>query len=641
MSFSLLERPVVADGDADPASDPSEWTMPVVENVTFADFRLQPSTLAALAKMGIVNPTPIQAEAMPALLDGRDVIGQARTGSGKTLAFGIPAVEVVDPSRRQVQVLVLTPTRELAVQVGGVLDAVGAPRGVRSTLIFGGRALGPQRDILKRGGVHVVVGTPGRVLDLLNQGALWLDQVRFLVLDEADEMLDRGFAPDVEKIIARTSNSRQTALFSATVPDWVRQTAAKHLNDPVTVKVDPNPEDIPAIEHVAYDIASGDKLGALRDLLDNRGEGAIIVFGRTKHGIKKLARQLEGFGYPVSALQGNLSQNARDAVMADFRSGRVRILLATNVAARGLDVSDIEQVINVELPESPDLLTHRVGRTGRMGRKGQAITLLGPEDGAKWRQLERGLGRRIPRLPWRGAAAAIAGLSEDAARDAATAPIGRDRAPSMPVRRDGAPSMPTRREAPSSAERGTASTAPAAAMGRIHAGSSMTSVSSGGGDRPMPDLTGGRGVERSRNGRNGRTGVGNGRGERTPAPQASVLEASPAGLPESERGGQFQDLEFHPDDVAVPSSAAPKLVAYTRDPHRPAWAAGGGAEPRATTGEQPVERRRERARHEIVCAACGQTATVPFRPDTSRPVYCGDCFQPKSGGRRGAVGLGA
>ncbi len=373
---------------------------------SFANLRLSDSTRGALTRMGIEIPTPIQAAALPSLLDGRDVIGQARTGSGKTLAFGIPAVELVDPRRREIQVLVLTPTRELAVQVGGVLEELGAAKGINVGLIFGGRAFGPQRELLRRG-AHIVVGTPGRVLDLINQGALWLNKVRFLVLDEADEMLDRGFAPDVERIISRATPDRQTALFSATVPDWVRQTSDKHLVDPVTIKVDPRPEDAAPIEHVAYDVASGDKLGALKDLLDHRGEGSIIVFGRTKHGVKKLARQLESAGYPVAALQGNLSQNARDRVMADFRAGEVPILLATNVAARGLDVTHVAQVINMELPESPALLTHRIGRTGRMGRQGQAITLLAGDDGAKWRQLERGLGQRIPRAPWRGATAAM------------------------------------------------------------------------------------------------------------------------------------------------------------------------------------------------------------------------------------------
>src|SRR5215208_5215542 len=372
--------------------------------LSFGDYRLSDASLTVLTEMGISDPTPIQAAVLPLLLDGRDVIGQARTGSGKTLAFALPLIEVVDPRLRAVQALVLTPTRELAVQVASVINELGSPRGLKTLMISGGRAFGPQRDELRRG-VHVVVGTPGRVLDLLNQGAIWLDRVRFLVLDEADEMLDRGFAPDVERIIARTTPDRQTALFSATVPSWVKQTASKHLHDPETVTIVPEPGEVAQIEHLAFDIGANDKMQVLQDLLDHRGDGSVIVFGRTKHGVNKLARRLQADGYPVAALQGNLSQNARDRVMDDFRNGQVPVLVATNVAARGLDVTHVAQVINIELPESPELLTHRVGR---MGRQGQAITLLGPEDMTKWRRLERGFTRPIRRAPWRGAKALLA-----------------------------------------------------------------------------------------------------------------------------------------------------------------------------------------------------------------------------------------
>lgn len=368
---------------------------------SFAALSLKPATRNALARMGITDPTPIQERALPALLDGRDIIGQARTGSGKTLAFGIPAVEMIRPSERFPQVLILTPTRELAVQVGQVLTELSAGQPISTVLIYGGRAMGPQRDALRRG-AQIVVGTPGRVDDLFNQGALRLDGIRFLVLDEADEMLDRGFGPQVQKIIQRTPVQRQTALFSATVPEWVHDTAAKHLTNLLLVAVDVKPEDVPAIDHVAYDVPDGEKVNVLRSLLDQRGDGQVIVFGRTKHGVKKLAKQLEAAGYPIAALQGNLSQNARDRVMEDFRAGKVRILLATNVAARGLDISAVDQVINYELPESSELLTHRVGRTGRMGRAGRAVTLLTSEDAAKWRQLERGLGKRVARQAWRG-----------------------------------------------------------------------------------------------------------------------------------------------------------------------------------------------------------------------------------------------
>lgn len=380
----------------------------VAAPTTFAGMNLRPEALKALAAMDIEHPTPIQRQALPILLAGRDMIGQARTGSGKTLAFALPAIEAVRPGIRQVQVLVLTPTRELAVQVGSVFEQASAGRRISTTLVFGGRGIQPQIAAIRHG-AQVVVGTPGRVLDLIRQHALDLSGLSMLVLDEADEMLDRGFAPDVERIIASTPARRQTALFSATLPDWVRATADKHLVNPVTVKVDPRPEDSAEIDHMAYDIADGDKLRALTDLLDVRGDGQIIVFGRTKHGVKKLARKLEQLGYPVAALQGNMSQNARDRVMEDFRAGDVQILLATNVAARGLDITTVDQVINVDLPESPELLTHRVGRTGRMGRYGQAITLLAPEDNAKWRQLERGLGRRVPRANWPGAEAVVGG----------------------------------------------------------------------------------------------------------------------------------------------------------------------------------------------------------------------------------------
>lgn len=434
---------------------------------SFGEFRLGNASLTALAGMGISVPTPIQAEVLPLLLDGRDVIGQARTGSGKTLAFALPLIEVVDPRVKSVQALVLTPTRELAVQVAGVIDELGAGRGVKTMMISGGRAFGPQRDTLRRG-VHVVVGTPGRVLDLLNQGALWLDRVRFLVLDEADEMLDRGFAPDVERIIGRTSPDRQTALFSATVPAWVSQTASKHQHDPATVTIAVQPEELTQIEHLAFDIADGDKMRVLEELLNHRGEGSVLVFGRTKHGVNKLAKRLLSSGYKVAALQGNLSQNARDRVMEDFRSGEIPILVATNVAARGLDVSHVGQVINVELPESPELLTHRIGRTGRMGRQGQAITLLAPEDITKWRRLQRGFTRPITRAPWRGVQALLDGgtnghgqtedLSQTVPVAVATPP--RDRArqsgrrpAASPIRQESAPRRePSHRPHPAAVE---------------------------------------------------------------------------------------------------------------------------------------------------------------------------------------------
>jgi len=373
---------------------------------------LAPQTRAALHTMGITDPTPIQAQSLPILLTGRDLVGQARTGSGKTLAFAIPMIEKADGAIRAVQALVLVPTRELAQQVGEVVEKLGRANGIRSLCIFGGRAMGPQIAAVNTG-PQVIIGTPGRVLDLLRQGVLKLDRVNYVILDEADEMLDRGFAPDVERILGFVPRERQTALFSATVPEWVQGTAAKYLRDPAMVQIDTRPEDVPKIDHIIYDVPEGQKLPVLRVLLDGRGDDSVLVFGRTKHGVKKLARQLEALGYPAAALQGNLSQNARDKVMADFRSGTVPILLATNVAARGLDVENIGMVINYDLPETTELLTHRVGRTGRMGREGDAVTLLMPSDEPKWRQLQRSLRVRIPRKAWQGDLPAVPAAIEN------------------------------------------------------------------------------------------------------------------------------------------------------------------------------------------------------------------------------------
>lgn len=369
------------------------------ELTSFAELALRRETRAAVDAMGITVPTPIQAQAIPALLDGEDVVGQARTGSGKTLAFALPLVERVDPAARGVQALVLVPTRELAIQVGDVVEKLAQRRRLKLTLLYGGRSLLPEARALA-GGAQIVVGTPGRTLDHLRQGNLALDGLRIFVLDEGDEMLDRGFAPDVERIMSRTPSSRQTALFSATVPPWVMQTAARHMHDPVMVRVDSVGEAPPEIDHVVYDVDPNTRSTALRTLLDRRGDAPIIVFGRTKHGVKKLARQLEGEGFPVVSLQGNLSQKAREKAMTDFRSGAMPILVATNVAARGIDVADVGQVINYEVPESAELFTHRVGRTGRMGRSGEAITFVTPEEAPKWRQIERALGRTLPRRPW-------------------------------------------------------------------------------------------------------------------------------------------------------------------------------------------------------------------------------------------------
>ena len=386
-----VDAPASAERSTTPVSDAASQ---VFNQISMSDV-----TRAAIARMDITEPTSIQARSIPHLLERRDLIGQARTGSGKTLAFSVPMVERCDRSSRRVQGLVLVPTRELAIQVAGVMESLASPHRLRVTLLYGGRSLRPEYTALERG-AHIVVGTPGRTLDHLKQGTLVLNSVRLLVLDEADEMLDRGFAHDVEAILSGTPSARQTALFSATMPEWVAKTASSHLHNPVKVEVDADLRTLPSVNHLVYSIRRDQKIDALRTLLDERDDGPVIVFGRTKRGVRNLARRLETLGYSVAALQGNMSQNARERVMKDFRAGDTSVLVATNVAARGLDIEGIEHVINYDLPDSELLFTHRVGRTGRMGRDGEAITFVTSDEEKKWNEIERGLDSQLTRKPW-------------------------------------------------------------------------------------------------------------------------------------------------------------------------------------------------------------------------------------------------
>lgn len=431
-------RPAAATPTHEPLTLTSE-TAPTADAATFESLGVNPRVIQALARAGITAPTPIQARAIPPLLAGRDVIGQSRTGSGKTIAFGLPLLEKIDLRQRQTQALILTPTRELATQIADVLQSLAGP-GLRIAQLIGGRAMGPQREALAAG-AQIAVGAPGRVYDLLGQGALRLGALRFVVLDEADEMLDVGFAPTVERILAQTPAQRQMALFTATLPTWVTKLAARFSHDPLVVSVVPpttsrpmaagegrtngrqpaargaanaNAADGPAdgvgqapaaITQKVYMTQEGGRFDALLTLLNQPREDGetTLIFTRTKHGARRLAKQLEAKGYPVAALQGNMSQNARDRVVAAFRTGEVPILVATNVAARGLDITTITMVINFELPESAALFNHRIGRTGRMDRPGEAITLLAPEDAPTWRRMQQDLGVALPPIPWPGA----------------------------------------------------------------------------------------------------------------------------------------------------------------------------------------------------------------------------------------------
>jgi ATP-dependent RNA helicase DeaD len=364
---------------------------------TFADLGLSEDLLAALKDVGYESPSPIQEQAIPVLLAGRDVIGQAQTGTGKTAAFGLPMLQSVDPDDPDVQALVLTPTRELCIQVTQALRAYGAHRGINPVAVFGGAPIRDQQTYLKAG-APIVVGTVGRVLDLISRHSLMLHSCRYVVLDEADEMLDLGFLEDVERILSLTPSGRQTALFSATMPGPIRALAERHLYDPVAVKVQSATLTIDTVEQFFLETKPADKVESLVRVLEAEQPRQAIVFTRTKVRTDQLYRRLRDKGMNVKALHGDMSQGARDGVMISFKGGRVPILVATDVAARGLDISAVTHVVNFDVPTSPDVYVHRIGRTGRVGRSGRAITFVEPRQRRDLAAIERHAGTRV--APW-------------------------------------------------------------------------------------------------------------------------------------------------------------------------------------------------------------------------------------------------
>jgi ATP-dependent RNA helicase DeaD len=361
---------------------------------TFADLGLSEQTMQALEDVGYEQPSPIQEQAIPHMLQGLDVIGQAQTGSGKTAAFGLPIIEYVDPSENSVQALVLTPTRELCIQVTQALRTYGQRKGVDVVAVFGGAPIRSQQAQLKSGG-HIVVGTVGRVLDLIQRASLILHDCRFVVLDEADEMLDLGFLEDVERILALTPNSRQTALFSATMPPPIRALADRYLYDPVLVKVKSARLTVDSVEQFRLEVKAADKADKLGDVLRAEKPDQAIVFVRTKIRCDQLNRKLRDRGMNVKALHGDMSQGSRDGVMLAFKGGRLPVLVATDVAARGLDISTVTHVVNYDVPVSPDVYVHRIGRTGRVGRSGRAITFVEPRQKGELEAIEKHVGMEI------------------------------------------------------------------------------------------------------------------------------------------------------------------------------------------------------------------------------------------------------
>ena len=366
----------------------------------FGRFHFHPGIVSGLAEMGYAIATPIQREAIPHALARRDVLGLAQTGTGKTAAFALPILQrLMGGPRGRVRAVVIAPTRELAEQIRGSFHDLGRHTGLRSVSVYGGVGMQPQISAL-RGRSEIVVACPGRLLDHLGQGTADLSAVEVLVLDEADQMFDMGFLPSIRRILARLPKARQTLLFSATMPDEIRSLVGECLRDPVTVSID-HAVPLTTVSHALYPVREHLKTELLLELIRRAGAGSVLVFTRTKHRAKRLGGRIQGAGYAAASLQGNLSQNRRRQALEGFRDGSHQILVATDIAARGIDISEISHVINFDVPSTPELYTHRIGRTGRAAKTGDAFTLVTDADAAMIRAIEKLLGKRLEsrRLP--------------------------------------------------------------------------------------------------------------------------------------------------------------------------------------------------------------------------------------------------
>lgn len=365
-----------------------------IDEPTFASLNLPEPLLRAALDLGFTVPTPIQARAIPLLLAGRDITGVAQTGTGKTAAFGLPLLAAVDPQVRRVQGFVLTPTRELALQVADALSTFAAHLNVSVTAVYGGAPYLPQIRALE-GGAQVVVGTPGRIIDHLDRGTLVLDHVAFAVLDEADEMLRMGFAEDVERILDATPAARQVALFSATMPAAIRRVADHHLNDPVQIAITPQATTVTAVEQSYAVVPFRHKTGALLRVLATSDADATIVFTRTRSAAEEVGAALIDKGVSAATISGDVAQKDREKIVERLRSGQVDVLVATDVAARGLDVERVGLVVNFDLPREPEAYVHRIGRTGRAGRTGKALSFVAPHEKSRLTHIERTIRAKI------------------------------------------------------------------------------------------------------------------------------------------------------------------------------------------------------------------------------------------------------
>jgi ATP-dependent RNA helicase RhlE len=362
----------------------------------FKDFNFHPQVAAGVTAAGYAVPTPIQEQGIPPVMQGLDVMGLAQTGTGKTAAFALPILHrLMQGERGKVRALIIAPTRELAEQINESINLLGRQTRLKSITIYGGVAVNPQIDKLKRG-VEIIVACPGRLLDHLGQGNVNLSSLEVLVLDEADQMFDMGFLPDIRRILKHVPEKRQTLLFSATMPDDIRRLSSEILTKPVTIQVGNTAPPV-TVSHAIYPVAQHLKTPLLLELLQHTDTESVLVFTRTKHRAKRLGEQLEKAGYKAASLQGNLSQNRRQAALDGFRDGTYQILVATDIAARGIDVSQISHVVNYDIPDTAEAYIHRIGRTGRAARSGDAFTLVTNEDTLMVRTIEKKLNAQIER----------------------------------------------------------------------------------------------------------------------------------------------------------------------------------------------------------------------------------------------------
>lgn len=368
--------------------------------MSFEKLNIITPILKALDMEGYTAPTPIQQEAIPVILEGKDLLGCAQTGTGKTAAFAIPILQLLqrdkknERDRRVIRALILTPTRELAIQIDECLQSYGRFTGIKHTVVFGGVSQIPQTNMLKSG-IDILVATPGRLLDLMNQKYISLDHIRMLVLDEADRMLDMGFSHDVKKIIARIPSERQTMLFSATMPVEIKTLVNTILKQPIKVEVAPVSSTVDAIEQKVFFVERKDKKSLLINLLKDKSIHSALVFTRTKHGADKVVRDLTRAGVSAQAIHGNKSQTARQTALENFKLKRTRVLVATDIAARGIDVQEISHVINFDMPNIPETYVHRIGRTGRAGLTGIALSFCDTEEKEYLRDIQKLISKKI------------------------------------------------------------------------------------------------------------------------------------------------------------------------------------------------------------------------------------------------------